>query len=471
MALTQIRSRTLLNANGHSTLEIEVATRGVLVRASGLWGPLMLPGASVPVEFPKGEALEKQVDGEAAEIVGLAPDLVGMSCLDQRDYDSSVAKRVPSGGEAGAWRVVTQCLLSRAGCEAAAHSVAGTTGSAPVRGAEAHVPFKSNSLTVAAHIARVFPGGGSSWRSSARMPVPVVTLLSGSVRAGSPMPFRGLCCCPVGVPTLEVAVRTCCELNGHLRTRLKERYGLEATSVGQEGGFGAPLESPEAPFELAAGAIEEARMEKRVRLWLDAGADELWDAETGMYNLAPGSETASVRPLLVSAHQLAELYCRWIKEHGLVAIQSPFAAADTKGWQHGARLLARTGCAVVGQTVATARIALAARCHQAACVIPASTGGVSAATEVVQDLRQAGVGIVVDPGEVSSSPRTEDSFVASLAVGLGAGVLKVGGPARSEGTGLLNELLRLAESMQEQQQQQAGAQRQPARYAGLRLWE
>jgi enolase len=47
------------------------------------------------------------------------------------------------------------------------------------------------------------------------------------------------------------------------------------------------------------------------------------------------------------------------------------------------------------------------------------------------------------------SGETEDSFIASLAVGTGAGQIKTGAPARSDRVAKYNELLRIEEDLGE----------------------
>eukprot|EP01062_Namystynia_karyoxenos_P005853 TRINITY_DN12012_c1_g1_i1.p1 TRINITY_DN12012_c1_g1~~TRINITY_DN12012_c1_g1_i1.p1 ORF type:complete len:539 (+),score=130.30 TRINITY_DN12012_c1_g1_i1:102-1718(+) len=447
----------------------------------------------------------RQVMSVAAAVAAVETELTGRSCHDQREFDAGLRRRATGGGsgqspvrstgqsprsqdpspsaqqqqqqqqEALVSRLPQSAvaLISRCVCEAVAYEEAAAHRAVPpVHGAAPQCPSGASLVAVAAHIARMMPGGASSWRASARMPVPVFTLLSGSQRAGSSMPFRALCLCPSGANSLRQAVRMGSEVYCALRAALAARYGPEATEVGAEGGFGAPVDSPEAPFDLVVEAVRASGCSGRAKLWLDAGADALWDPVTGLYNLTMEDEVAAgVAPLCVQPAQLLQLYCGWAKAYDIAAIQSPFAAADLTSWAE-APALSSLGCCVVAPTQPAARAACSAGCSLAGCVLRSADGTVTAAVEAAQQHRSFRCGVVVDPAESAGAPRTEDPFAAHLAVGLGAGVIKVGAPARGEYTALTNELLRIAEALEEQLQQQAAAQRQTtARYAGVRMWD
>jgi len=70
-------------------------------------------------------------------------------------------------------------------------------------------------------------------------------------------------------------------------------------------------------------------------------------------------------------------------------------------------------------------------------------GTISESIRACLDSQAAGWGVMVS----HRSGETEDVTIAHLAVGLGAGQIKTGAPARSERTAKLNELMRIEEEL------------------------
>ena len=63
---------------------------------------------------------------------------------------------------------------------------------------------------------------------------------------------------PTGAGTFSEAMRMGCEVHQTLKKVLKDKYGQDATSVGDKGGFAPSTQDIKEGLELLTVAIEEA---------------------------------------------------------------------------------------------------------------------------------------------------------------------------------------------------------------------
>ena len=87
------------------------------------------------------------------------------------------------------------------------------------------------------------------------------------------------------------------------------------------------------------------------------------------------------------------------------------------------------------------RLGIARKLGNAVLVKLNQIGTVSETLEVIEMAKKAGYRTIVS----ARSGETEDDFLADLAVGSGAGQIKIGGVARSERLAKYNRLLRIEE--------------------------
>ena len=76
-----------------------------------------------------------------------------------------------------------------------------------------------------------------------------------------------------------------CEVFHTLKGVIKEKYGLDATAVGDEGGFAPNVGSPEEALELLGLSISKAGYEGKIDIAMDVAASEMYHAESGGYDL------------------------------------------------------------------------------------------------------------------------------------------------------------------------------------------
>ncbi len=287
--------------------------------------------------------------------------------------------------------------------------------------------------------------GVALWRylaagRQARMPLPLVNILSGGLHAGRQIEFQDFLAVPHGgggfAEALEAAVRVRRRMH-----RLLADEGLAPSGVADEGGWGPRLRSNEQALDYMVRAIEQAGYTpgRDVSIAIDAAATHFH--RNGRYCLA--SEGRTLTP-----DEMISMYRRWLDAYPIVAMEDILAEDDWDGWQTACRALGPR-CVVIGDDLlATNPVrlerAIRERAANAVLVKMNQIGTLTEALAVVDRAREAGFEAVVS----ARSGETEDTFLADFAVAAGAGRIKVGSVARSERLAKYNRLLRIESGLE-----------------------
>jgi enolase len=219
--------------------------------------------------------------------------------------------------------------------------------------------------------------------------------------------------------------------------------------VADEGGWWPAFSTNEEALETLMRAIERAGLAPGAdaALSLDVAASEF--GQGGRYRL--GLEQREL-----DRDALTEMLLQWCARYPIVSIEDPFAEDDDKGFE---QFTAAVGdrIQVIGDdylvtSASRVREAERRRSVNAVLVKVNQAGTVSEAKTACDEGRRSGFGTIVS----ARSGETEDTSIVHLAIGWGAGQLKVGSFARSERMAKWNEALRIEEAL--------GAR---ARFAGL----
>jgi enolase len=208
--------------------------------------------------------------------------------------------------------------------------------------------------------------------------------------------------------------------------------------VADEGGWWPNFSSNEEALEVLCEAIRLAgeKPGDRVVISLDVAASEF--GRNGRYRLALEDRE------LDSAGMIDQLG-RWLDAYPIVSIEDPLAEDDPAGM---AAFTARFGdrVQIIGDdylvtNAALVRAAAAEGACNAVLIKVNQAGTVSEAVEALMAADAAGFRPVVS----ARSGESEDVSISHLAVGLGAGQLKVGSLTRSERLAKWNECIRIQE--------------------------
>jgi enolase len=342
----------------------------------------------------------------------LGPAITGLDARDQRGVDSML--RAADGTDG----------FSRLGANAA---LAVSLAAARAAAAAADLPFYE-------HVAQLVG-------TLPLLPLPMVNMISGGAHAGRNLDIQDVLAIPVGAASytagLEMIVRVYWALRGLL---VEAGY---PPLVGDEGGFGPSLGANEQALALVTRAIERAglRPGEDVALALDVAATGL--AREGAYCL----EHDGTAPHRLDAPGMVALVEDWAGRYPLVSVEDALAEDDWEGWR---LLTARLGhrLQLVGDDLFTTNVdrlrhGVAVGAANAVLVKVNQIGTLTGALEALRLARASGYRAVIS----ARSGETEDEWLADLAVGSGAGQIKVGSVARSERLAKYNRLLRIEEEL------------------------
>jgi enolase len=409
--IAQIRAREIIDSRGNPTVEADV------ILDSGVMGRAAVPsGASTgeheAIELRDGDKsryLGKGVQGAVKNVEDeIGPALMGHEITDQMGIDAKMLELdgTPNKSNLGANAMLA---VSMASARAGASSV--------------KMPLWRY---LGGPLARV-------------MPVPMMNILNGGAHATNTVDFQEFMVVPVGAETFSDALRMGAEVFHSLKKVLVKRK--LATGVGDEGGFAPDLKSDEEAITVILEAIEAAGYApgKDMALALDCAASELY--KDGKYTFKKSGAGTK------SAEGMVELYSKWLQEYPIVSIEDGLAEDDWDGW---AKLTAALGerCQLVGDDLFvtnTERLARGIESGVANAILIQvnQIGTLSETLEAIEMARSAGYLSVIS----HRSGETEDTFIADLAVGTGAGQIKTGSASRTDRVAKYNQLLRIEEEL------------------------
>lgn len=273
------------------------------------------------------------------------------------------------------------------------------------------------------------------------MPVPQMNLINGGAHASNGLSIQEFHILPVGAQNFGKALRMGVEIHYALKQVLiSEGFQVE---LADEGGFAPKLNKTEDAFVLITRAIEQAGYVPGVDVYLgiDAASDEFYDAEQGGY---------FIDGALMQAQDLAFRYKTWKDRYPLISFEDPFSQ---DAWDDWAKFNRTNGNAIqlVGDDLYatnSTRIqqGIANGATNAVLIKPNQIGTLTETLQAILITQEAGHNVVIS----HRSGETEDTFIADLAVAVGAGQIKTGAPSRSERTSKYNRLLQIEDEIHPQ---------------------
>lgn len=102
---------------------------------------------------------------------------------------------------------------------------------------------------------------------------------------------------------------------------------MQATGIGDEGGFAPPITSPEQALDLVETAVAECGYTEKIKYAIDPASSEFF-REDGSYDLGFKDKT----PNILSPVQMQQLYTLLITEYPIALLEDPFAEDDWESW-------------------------------------------------------------------------------------------------------------------------------------------
>ena len=278
-----------------------------------------------------------------------------------------------------------------------------------------------------------------------RLPVPAFNVINGGSHAGNKLAMQEFMLLPTGAKTFKESMRMGSEVYHHLKALIKAEYGLDATNVGDEGGFAPNIESAEKALDILVKAIDKAGYTGKIKIGMDVAASEFYDEEQKKYDL---NNKEKGKPNYLTSEQMVSYYLKQIEQYPIISIEDAFEQDDWEGFQTLRNAVKGRGVQLVGDDLTVTnvkRIQLAIEKDACDCLLLKvnQIGSVSEAIAACTMARGASWSVMVS----HRSGETEDTFIADLVVGLGTGQIKTGAPCRSERLAKYNQLLRIEEEL------------------------
>jgi len=415
--IAKVHGREILDSRGNPTVEVEVTLDG------GAIGRAMVPsGASTGErealelrDGDKGRYLGKGVKKAVANVNGeLAKAVVGKSA-DQRAVDEAM---IAVDGTPTKSRLGANALL---GVSMAVARAAAAAAKKPLY----------------AHLASLNP----AWASAAThvLPVPMMNILNGGAHADSSVDVQEFMVMPAGAPSFAEALRAGAEIFHALRGILKAQ-GF-STGVGDEGGFAPSLKANRDAIDVVMEAIGKAgyKAGTDVFIALDVASSELW--KDGQYVFKKSGEATR------TPSQMVEMYADWVKHYPIVSIEDGSAENDWAGWKKlTAALGAKTQLVGDDLFVTNPEILKKGIDEHVGNAILIKLNQIGTVTETLDAMRMAAAARYATVISHRSG-ETEDTTIADLAVGTGAGQIKTGSASRTDRVCKYNQLLRIEEEL------------------------
>jgi enolase len=416
--IRSLLARRVWDSRGHPTVEAEIAlTDGAIGRAIAPAGASR--GSREALEKRDGGAklggldVQSALAGIRAEI---APALAGANPFDQAALDQKLAELDGTDD------------FSRLGGNAlTAVSLAALNAAAA-----------SRRLPLWRHLA----GDGP-----VLIPLPEIQIFGGGAHAARRTDVQDFMIVARKATSFAAALEITAEVYHAARKIMAERGLL--MGLADEGGWWPAFSSNEEALDTLMAAIERAGFApgEDVGISLDIAASEL--GRGGRYRF--GLERREL-----DRDGLAELLLGWCARYPILSLEDPFAEDDSLGFRRFTQAVGDR-IQIIGDDFLVTdaqRVSEAAQCGAGNAVLVKvnQAGTVSRAKAALDEGLRHGFGTIVS----ARSGESEDVSIAHLAVGWGAGQLKVGSFARSERMAKWNEVLRIEEAL--------GAS---ARFAGL----
>lgn len=410
--IRKIVARQVLDSRGNPTVEVGLKTRDCCVRS------IVPSGASTGIH----EALELR-DGDPKKYHGkgvlkavsnvnkiISKKLLGKDCRKQRETDNIL---IELDGTSNKSKLGANAMLaaSMAVCRAGA---------------------ECSGLRLYEHIQKL------SNSKKLLLPIPQMNVINGGAHAGIENDIQEHLIMPVGFTKFSDALRAGAETYHKLKSILKKKFNARAIALGDEGGFVPPINNVAQRLEVLSGAIKESGYGSKIKIALDCAASEFYDEKNGNY---------IINDKKFNAGELIDFYSDLIKKFPIISIEDGFAQDDWQGWKQFNQELGNkiqiVGDDLLVTNIKRIRKALEEKSCNSLLLKVNQIGTVTESIDAAQVAFKNKWGVVVS----HRSGETEDSFIADLAVGIGANQCKFGAPARSERVAKYNQLLRIEEKL------------------------
>ena len=417
--ITEIKAIQVLDSRGVPTVSCSI-TLDNNISANSIVPSGASTGTKEALELRDGNTdyLGKGVQKAVNNINSiLKPALIGLDPCQQREIDNIIIK---IDGTSDKSNIGANAILA-------------------VSLAVSHVAAKDKGINLYTHFSDIYQEiTNSSVKSN--LPMPMLNILNGGEHADNNIDIQEFMIIPKGAKSFKEAMRWSSEIYWNLKSILKKQK--LSTAVGDEGGFAPNLQSNEEAIKLIIEAVENSNLipGKDIFIALDCAASEFFDGDN--YNLL-GEERS------LNSESFADYLEELVDKYPIISIEDGMDENDYEGWKI---LTQKIGakCQLVGDDLFVTNKAIFQEGinKNLANSILIKFNQIGSITETIETIK------IANSNNYKSiishrSGETEDTTIADLAVGLGAGQIKTGAPCRSDRVAKYNRLLWIEEESPE----------------------
>ena len=415
--ISTIHARQILDSRGNPTLECEVALAG------GGFGRAAVPsgastGENEAVELRDGgdiwggKGVSKAVSHINHEI---ASAIIGKDATDQIDVDNAM---IALDGTDNKGNLGANALLG-------------------VSMAVAHAAANAKNLPLYRYL------GGEE---ACKLPVPMFNILNGGKHADNTVDFQEFMIQPLGFEQFGEALRACVEIYHTLKGVLHDRN--MSTAVGDEGGFAPNLSDNEDALRVIEEAVDRAGYSwgEQIFVALDPATSELV-TEARKLGKEGYCFFSSAPEKVISSDEMIDVWVDWCSRYPICSIEDGLGEDDWAGWK---QLTDRLGKKIqlVGDDLFVTNPAFLSRGIKegSANSILVKVNQIGTLTETFEAVELAHANNYTAVLSHRSG-ETEDTTIADISVATNCGQIKTGAPCRSDRTAKYNQLIRIAEQL------------------------
>lgn len=277
------------------------------------------------------------------------------------------------------------------------------------------------------------------------IPTPFVNIINGGKHGVTDdLKIQEFMIFPNETYSISKKMQIICEVYQTLQEILVMRYGKQAKSIGDEGGFCPPIYSTETALKTIEEAIIKSNYSVGIDVFLaiDCAASEFYNEETKLYEIE--------KNMFLTHLELIEYYGKLIENHpALKSIEDGFHETDYVAWQLFTSQFSNK-IMIVGDDLFTTnknliKKGLDEKWANSLLLKVNQIGTITEAIESAILFKNNPLHNNFDGNVIVShrSGETNHSYIIDLAVGIGAKYVKIGSPCRGERTAKFNRLIEI----------------------------
>lgn len=425
--IKNIKARQIIDSRGNPTVEVDITL------SDGSFGRSAVPsgastGSHEAVELRDGDKSRfggKSVEKAVKNVNTIIASKIVKKSFDQRSLDQSL---ISLDGTVNKGKLGANAILG-------------------VSMAFSHAVAKSMKKPLYVYFNKISSASlklRRAGKATMCLPVPMMNIINGGKHAENSADIQEFMVVPAGMKSFKEALRAGCEIFASLKKILHDRK--LATTVGDEGGFAPSLASNEAALQVVVEAIEKAGYKpgKDIFIALDVAATELYkageDGTTGHYDLIRDNKK-------LSSKEMVAWYVELCKKYPIISIEDGLAEDDWEGYAALTKALGKkvqlVGDDLFVTNIERLKMGIDQNIANSILIKLNQIGTVSETIDAIALAAKAGYTSIIS----HRSGETEDTTIADVAVGTGAGQIKTGSLSRTDRVAKYNQLLRIEEAL------------------------